>query len=630
MNSTQTFTILDIITAIFKSPIKFILWFLAFFSLVILAYLIVPREYGSDGKLFVQVGRSSIGATPTTSAGSVSLQDSRDTEINSVVGLLKSREMADRVVEVIGVERILKPNSAIGRFTNNLPSLSRGGGTAVDDGETDLTSDEINAIKQRNKAIKQLMQSINVRHDKNTTVVSIGMKAQTPFLARDLVEAYLEQYKKKHVEVHTPQGSGFFNEQLQIRKQALLDSEKKLEQFRSGFEVLDIGSARSILQREIDQLKLDALDTAVKFSEAQEKAFQMTKAYADVPEFISGADTKTSSLARDKAREALFNLELQESEMASRYKDGNPKLSAIRNTVNKAKSQLKSIPETFQESERNVNLAHKEILVMLTKSKADANGFEKRLQATEALLELKIREVGKLNQMARTESQIVLDVEIQKKAMLSIADKTAESVTIDALDNENISNVNIVQEACLVPKKMFPSGMTFAVFGGALSAVLATMMTFFRQFRIRYEDDRKRRQHPEEQTQLDSNQSRQPRSRRVDGESAISASGPVVRTDSSSAETSAGNPQGNQSSGDAQYTEDETEDGKYPESSDRSQGPLHQERQEETGVSVQAMSGSQSRSIALEQRSKNQVNFFLLLGGFGLFLIVYLLTFVLR
>ena len=75
MSSAQMFTVFDIVLAVFRSPVKFLFWFLFFFAFVVLAYLVVPRQYGSDGKLFVQVGRSSVGAAPTTSAGKVSLQD---------------------------------------------------------------------------------------------------------------------------------------------------------------------------------------------------------------------------------------------------------------------------------------------------------------------------------------------------------------------------------------------------------------------------------------------------------------------------------------------------------------------------------------------------------------------------
>ena len=350
MNTAQMFTIFDIAFAILRSPIRFLIWFLFFFALVVLTYLILPRQYTSDGKLFVQVGRSSVGAAPTTSAGKVSLQDSRETEIKSVVGLLESRELADRVVDRVGVEEILKPHSAVGRLIEKLPSMEPG--EEGSDAETELTSKQIDAINRHNEAIDQLMDSLEIENQKNTTVVSVGYKAQTPFLAQEVVRAYLDEYQKTHVKVNTPQSGSFFTEQLKLRKTELLEAEKKVAAFRSELDVLDVTSARSLLQKEIDQLKLDALVTKIGLSEATEKFSRIKRDFATVPAFIIGADKKTSSLARDKAREALYNLQLEESELSARYQNNNPKLTAIRESIAKSKRQLSQIPKSFQEAQR--------------------------------------------------------------------------------------------------------------------------------------------------------------------------------------------------------------------------------------------------------------------------------------
>ncbi|MDB2687496.1 hypothetical protein N9Y42_09825, partial [Mariniblastus sp.] len=62
----------------------------------------------------------------------------------------------------------------------------------------------------------------------------------------------------------------------------------------------------------------------------------------------------------------------------------------------------------------------------------------------------------------------------------------------------------------------------------------------------------------------------------------------------------------------------------------RGQRPLHQELQEEAGTSVPADSIRLTRSIILQRRSENQVSFLMLLGGFGIFLMVYCFFFLLR
>ena len=607
MSTAQMFTVFDIALAIFRSPIRFLIWFLFFFTLVVLTYLVLPREYKSDGKLFVQVGRSSVGAAPTTSAGKVSLQDSRETEIKSVVGLLESRELADRVADRVGIEKILKPHSAIGRFIENLPKMELGGSGIS--GETELTSDEIDAINRHNEAIEELMDSIEIENQKNTTVISVGYEAQTPFLAQEVVEAYLDEYQKTHVKVNTPQSGSFFTKQLKRHKTELLAAEQKVAAFRSELDVLDVTSARSLLQKEIDQLKLDALVTKIGLSESTEKLSRIKRDFATVPSFITGADKKTSSLARDKAREALYNMQLEESELSAKYRGSNPRLIAIRESIAKAKTQLSKIPKTFQEAQRDINPARAEILVMLTHATAEANGFQKRLEATETLIAEKMSEVDNLNSLAIEESGLKRDVDILRKTMLTMADKTAESVTLDALDSERISNVTIAQAASLVPKKVFPSGLTFGAIGLALSALLATIMTFLKEFRLGYQIDRRNQQLRRNTQQIQQSEERPVR--RLSREPAMAG-------------TTAGavGDQYDYQGGGYEYQD---EGGSSSFSS--SQRPLHQELQDERDDESQSdlADAAQKRMATWKQRSEKQVSVLMLVGGFTVLIAAYFL-----
>ena len=152
---------------------------------------------------------------------------------------------------------------------------------------------------------------------------------------------------------------------------------------------------------------------------------------------------------------------------------------------------------------------------MLTHASAEANGFKKRLEATNGLIEEKLREVENLNSLAIKESGLVRNVDILQKTMLSMADKTAESVTLEALDSERISNVTIAQSASLVPKKVFPSGLAFGAIGAVLSALLATVMTFLKEFRLGYQLDRRNRQLRRGGRQQNQRSRRRPVRRRV-------------------------------------------------------------------------------------------------------------------
>ena len=476
--SESPISIIEVIRSVRNSPIYFLFWLALLFSLVVLTYLVIPRKYFSDGKLYVQVGRSSVGTDPTTSSGTVSLQDSRETEVKSVVTMLQSREIAEAVVGRVGAERILEPASAIGKFLDSLPPIAISSGGP----KGELSEEEVDELKLTNRAVKKLLKNIVVEHEKKTTVVTIAAPMQDAFLARDVVNAYLESYKKKHVEINQRSASNnFFDTQFRHYDNQLSEAEKELQQFRDSISSLTIDGARSLLQQEINQLVLDRDSTKVNLNQSKEKAAQLAVQLKQLPKFITGADTQVSSLAKDKATEALFSLQLEESELSAKLSDRDPRLKEIRNAIGKAKLQLKSIPKSFSEAKKSVSESYQQVQVMFTSAMVDAKAMEKRLEELNRSIKEKHEDAKELNLAEIKGESIKRRIQIEKESLMRMANKRAESQTIGALDNERISNVKIAQDASLVLKKIFPSGSVFGVLGLVFASFGATVMTFLHE-----------------------------------------------------------------------------------------------------------------------------------------------------
>lgn len=475
-------SLFEIVRAIRESPIFFIFWFLLIFALVIVTYLLLPRKYMSDGRLFVQVGRSSVGASPDATQGVLSLQDSRETEVKSVVAMLQSRELAGRVVDEVGAERIIDSASMFNDVLGWLPSMPLSS-SASNDGE--LSAEEVDEIKLRNKAVKKLMKKLAFEHEKTTTVVTIAASMQNPYLARDVVDAYLKQYQMMHVELNKRQSSdGFFDSQFKVYEQRLEESETELREFRDSIGSLTVDGARGILQQEINQLRLDRVTTEVGYSQAKEKAAQLATQLKTIPALVKGTNTNVSSLARDGATELLFQLQLQEAELSAKLESSNPRLIAIREAIEKSKTEIKDIPTSFKEAGMALNTAHADVVVMFANVSAESMALRKRLETADEAIEAKLAEIKTLNLAEVLGDKVKREIEIQKMAMFKMADKRAESDTIGALDSEHITNVTIAQDASLLFKKIFPSGSMFASFGMVLAAMFATLITFLRHNRI--------------------------------------------------------------------------------------------------------------------------------------------------
>ena len=68
----------------------------------------MPKTYLSEAKVFVRFGRENQ-LDPTASTGqAISINETRESEINSLQEILRSRALLDRVVDTLGPDYILK------------------------------------------------------------------------------------------------------------------------------------------------------------------------------------------------------------------------------------------------------------------------------------------------------------------------------------------------------------------------------------------------------------------------------------------------------------------------------------------------------------------------------------------
>src|SRR5438046_3061920 len=77
---------------------------------VAIATLIATREYRSQAKLFLRLGRENASVEPLTSVGEnklIALPPSFEEELNSVIDLISSKGNISRVVDLLGPDYIM-------------------------------------------------------------------------------------------------------------------------------------------------------------------------------------------------------------------------------------------------------------------------------------------------------------------------------------------------------------------------------------------------------------------------------------------------------------------------------------------------------------------------------------------
>ena len=98
----------DVFRILARQKRKMVVFFCATMTAVVGLLIVFPRTYSSEARLFVRLGKESVSLDPTATLGqTVAVNESRESEINSELEMLRSRVLLEDVVEHLGPDRIL-------------------------------------------------------------------------------------------------------------------------------------------------------------------------------------------------------------------------------------------------------------------------------------------------------------------------------------------------------------------------------------------------------------------------------------------------------------------------------------------------------------------------------------------
>ena len=218
----------DVCWALCRFRRRGLLFFAGTIILVLLGLIVCRRVYRSEAKLFVRLGRENASLDPTATTGKVvGINVTRDFEIKSIIEVMSSRELAERVVEKIGFDPPV---------TSNLG---------------------------REKAITSLMKDIQVWSPRQTTVISIESKARSPERARDITKTLVDVYLDEHLRLNrTPRAQEFFEEQTNLLRDELDVVSQELRNVKNRFSLASIEGRRDALQAQTSAVETQQIETA--------------------------------------------------------------------------------------------------------------------------------------------------------------------------------------------------------------------------------------------------------------------------------------------------------------------------------------------------------------------------------
>ena len=470
-------TVLQLLSVLNRHRFKaFAVWFLVMVMFLV-AFLVWPRTFSSEGKIYVQLGRIATEISPTSGSTSISVQDTRESEVLSVVEIIKSRGVIEAVVDEIGVERILAGPLDAWLPKISLPSWSGTSSNRTSDGE--LSSEEYKRLKRRERASKKLEKSVVTHSQKKTSVISIYAESSSAVLAREIVQSILEHARRVHLKVHAVDGSTlFFDEQFVEQENKVVEAVQSLADFRNEYKVLSIGAARDTLQNIVSKIDNESLDAEVDVSQLAKRLESLRKGIGSTDKMMAMPTSNVESKSFEDSKHLVFRLEAERERLVSTYNPIHPEVKQIDDQLKKVRRSLKALSTGRTESEMASNPVYENLQTDLVRTEADYAGAAARLAQLEAKRAANESQLTKMNQASVKADQLQRDVNIARQELEIYSERRGEAQAMSIMDKRGISDIVIVQSPTLNVKHVSPKGalvMPLGAMVGLIAALAATL-----------------------------------------------------------------------------------------------------------------------------------------------------------
>ncbi|HMO12523.1 MAG TPA: hypothetical protein PKD64_02945 [Pirellulaceae bacterium] len=466
-------TLGHVVEAVWHQKLRFVLVFIAVMLLVAIAFLYTPRRYGSEGVVFVQLGRQNVGLDPTTTtSGTITVNDSRETEIRSILEMIQSQQLLAAAVDQVGAQRIIDGTFNIGDL---LTSLIPQRGTV--DESLGMSAEDYATYYKKEKAIKRVHSAMKVENEKKSTVIRVSVKANSPGLARDLVDSIMQTYKEMHVKINQVKARTFFEEQFEAERGHFEQALNKLRDFRSSREFLSVEGARNTLQRVIDTLQEQLVQVGVDLAQAQERERRLEASLTDLDLRI---DTPTIGVERASAEGTNTEFVRLQSELAKLLiskKDTHHRVIELKSQIEQLENTLNIAPEDRTVTTQNVNPVYQQVESSLIEASAAVNALERKQQQVKQEIENTKVTLRQLNEDVVVSEKLERDVEVRRAYLDTYAKKRGEATILDQLDEEKISNL-VVTPASLMLRHVSPRGSIVLPVGALFALFVATVSCF--------------------------------------------------------------------------------------------------------------------------------------------------------
>jgi uncharacterized protein involved in exopolysaccharide biosynthesis len=419
----------------------------------ILVYGICFPSYRAEMKLLVGKGRADPPVVPQATAFDYSRYEVSEEELNSEVQLLQDADVLRPVVVKTGLDGGAGPLWV----------------RTTDKGEARIA-----------RAVRRLASRLEVVPIRKTRLISVAYSSGDPESAARVLRELSSAYLQKHLTTHRPAGeSAFFEQQSATYGKALADAERNLlNQIRSK-KLVSPALERDLVLQKLREADGYSRQAALQRSETEERIDALKTQLARLPERrTTEVRSGDNPELLQQLKSTQLTLELKRIELLTKYQPGYRLVQEIEKQIADTRAAIEAenlmpVRQETTDNEPRYDWASAE----LKKAEVEFRVLQARESGAAAVVHSYQDIAERLGEEAIKQDELKRQAKIAEENYLLYVRKREEARIGDALDEQRILNVALVQEA-VAPALPSWSLLTIVAFALMSASVSSTVVAF--------------------------------------------------------------------------------------------------------------------------------------------------------